>query len=56
MYNCVGSTALGSSTGDFLEIRPGLNKGWYKSNPVGMIPGGTHVAYLGNNYVVRYRE
>ena len=56
MYNCVGSTELGSSAGDFLEIRPGVKTRWEEKAPVGLELGGKNVESLGSSDAVSGRE
>ena len=55
MYNCVGSSVLGSYVGDLLGFRPGLNTGWEERTLVGLAPGGTPVGSLDKSDGVRGR-
>ena len=56
MYNCVGSTVLGSSMGVFIGFRPGVNTGWEWRNLVCMEYRGITVEYLGNYDGVWYER
>ena len=55
MYNCLGSTVLGSSAGSLIGIRTGLNTGSEERISIGLSPGGIHVEYPGNSDGVRDR-
>ena len=53
MYNCVGSTVLGSSVGVFLGVIIGGGTGWDEGINVGMEPGEQPVDSLGNSNDVK---
>ena len=48
MYNCLGSMVLRSSIGVFIGVIFGAGTGWEERITVGMVPGGEHVASMGN--------
>ena len=56
MKNFLYSNVLGYYGGNFLELKPGINTGREYRTPVGMVPGGTPMAYMGDYDVVRGRE
>ena len=43
VYNCIGSTSLGYSSGSLLRVRSGVNTGFGYRTPVGLTLGGTHL-------------
>ena len=55
LYNCASSTSLGYYTGDLFGIIPGVNTSWEERTPVGMVPWGTLVEYLGDSNGMRGR-
>ena len=56
VYNCIGSTSLGYSSGSLLRVRSGVNTGFGYRTPVGLTLGGTHLENLDRSDSVRGRE
>ena len=48
VYNCGGSNVIGSSVEVLLRVSPGGGKIWEESTTIGISPGGTPMASMGN--------
>ena len=55
VYNCVCSTVIGYYVGVLLGVIPGGGKGWGEITHVGMVPGGSPMASMGNSNDLRGR-
>ena len=55
MYNCVGSTIIGSPVGIFLGVSIGEGTGWEERMSFGLVPEGATVDSLSDYDDVRIR-